>query len=88
MTCSEVRFAKFLQFFFQQSQFFKRSQRFLRGGFIDLADGKTDVDDRVIADLNVRQICQADIFHDAAKVDFAHAGSAVFKDRFHLTGDG
>ena len=42
------------------------------------------MNDRVVADFNVRQIGQTNIFDHAAKVDFAHPRSVVLEDLFQL----
>jgi hypothetical protein len=62
-----------MQFLFDYAQLRKQAQGLLRRFLIQLRDGKTNMDDRVIADGDFRHIGETHLFDDAGEVNPAHA---------------
>jgi hypothetical protein len=55
------------------------------GFFVDPGEGKADVDDGVVADLDLGHVVEADVFDDAAEIDAAHTNRAVGGDLFDFS---
>ena len=66
------------------AQELERPERLL---LVDLADREADVDDDVVAELDLRDVGQAGLLADAAEVDLAHPQAGVVADLDDLAGD-
>ena len=53
--------------------------------FVDLGERKADVDNGIVAHLDLRHVVQADPFDDAAKVHPPNAEIALGKNFFHFS---
>ncbi len=50
---------------------------FLRGGFVDTADGEAHVYDGVVTDDGIGEVRQADLLLDPAEVELRHTGASA-----------
>jgi len=62
-----------IQLFLNHPQLGKQAQRLLCRFLVQLGNGKTDVHDGVVADLDFWYVGQAHIFDDTGKINPAHA---------------
>src|SRR5579863_7717000 len=69
-----------LELLFKDAEFPKLAEGLLGGGFIDFREREADVDDGVVADLDLGNVVEADLLDDAAEVDAADADHAVVRD--------
>ena len=73
------------QFFVEHAHSAEIGQRLLGRLLIDLRDGKADVDDGVVAYLDLGHVVQADLLHHSAEVHPPHADHAVGGNLFHFS---
>jgi hypothetical protein len=75
-----------LEFLFKHTERLEEGKRLTSRLFIKPGDGKSDMNNGVIANLQFGQVCETDLFDDPVEINLAHAGEAVVVDFNNATG--
>src|SRR6266576_4014093 len=70
---SRYSLRNFTEFLLHRAHFFQHLEYTLGFFLIDDADGKSHVDENILADFGLGSVCEVDLFADAAEIDFADA---------------